>query len=110
MPRSTDADTARTTPAVAAGRNSLSVVDNRTGKSYDIPIDSGTIKAIVDGTHWVIEDHKQHPGPAVANWSWVEPAAATYPLPAPSTWPWLCSVPLSTYRNSVCACSCGSPR
>jgi len=46
MPRSTDADTAKTTPAAAAGRNSLSVVDNRTGKSYDIPIDSGTIKAI----------------------------------------------------------------
>ncbi len=46
MPRSTDADTAKTTPTAAAGRNSLSVVDNRTGKSYDIPIDSGTIKAI----------------------------------------------------------------
>jgi len=46
MPRSADSDTAKTTPAAAAGRNSLSVVDNRTGKSYDIPIDSGTIKAI----------------------------------------------------------------
>lgn len=31
----------------------------------------GTIKAIVDGAHWVIEDHKQHPGPAVANWSFI---------------------------------------
>src|SRR5579871_2252138 len=27
----------------------------------------GTIKAIVDGAHWVIEDHKTHPGPAIAN-------------------------------------------
>src|SRR3989449_10162555 len=46
MPRSTDAETAKTTPAAAAGTSSLSVVDNRTGKSYDIPIDNGTIKAI----------------------------------------------------------------
>jgi len=32
----------------------------------------GTIKAIVDGTAWVIEDHRLHPGhPAVANWSFI---------------------------------------
>jgi subtilisin family serine protease len=31
----------------------------------------GTIQAIVDGAHWVIEDHKAHPGPAVANWSFI---------------------------------------
>jgi subtilisin family serine protease len=31
----------------------------------------GTIRAIVDGARWVIEDHKQHPGPAVANWSFI---------------------------------------
>ncbi len=31
----------------------------------------GTIKAIVDGAKWVIEDHKAHPGPAIANWSFI---------------------------------------
>jgi len=32
----------------------------------------GTIKAIVDGTAWVIQDHKEHPRrPAVANWSFI---------------------------------------
>ena len=36
----------------------------------------GTIKAIVDGTHWVIEDHKAHPGPAVANWSFIADTAS----------------------------------
>jgi subtilisin family serine protease len=31
----------------------------------------GTIAAIVDGARWVIEDHKDHPGAAVANWSFI---------------------------------------
>ena len=31
----------------------------------------GTIAAIVDGARWVIEDHKTHPGPAIANWSFI---------------------------------------
>jgi len=39
----------------------------------------GTIKAIVDGAHWVIEDHKQHPGPAIANWSFIADTAAGIP-------------------------------
>jgi subtilisin family serine protease len=36
----------------------------------------GTIKAIVDGTKWVLEDHKNHPGPAVANWSFIADTAS----------------------------------
>ena len=39
----------------------------------------GTIKAIVDGTHWTIADHKVHPGPAVANWSFIADTAARIP-------------------------------
>jgi subtilisin family serine protease len=39
----------------------------------------GTIKAIVDGAHWVIEDHKTHPGPAVANWSFIADTSARIP-------------------------------
>jgi aqualysin 1 len=39
----------------------------------------GTIKAIVDGAHWVIEDHKAHPGPAVANWSFIADTASRIP-------------------------------
>jgi len=39
----------------------------------------GTIKAIVDGAHWVIEDHKAHPGPAVANWSFIADTSANIP-------------------------------
>lgn len=35
----------------------------------------GTIRAIVDGARWVIEDHKLHPGPAVANWSFIADTA-----------------------------------
>ena len=31
----------------------------------------GTVKSIVDATDWAIEDHRQHPGPAVVNWSFV---------------------------------------
>ena len=27
----------------------------------------GTIAAIVDGARWVVDDHKEHPGPAIAN-------------------------------------------
>jgi len=39
----------------------------------------GTIKAIVDGAHWVIEDHREHPGPAVANWSFIADTASRIP-------------------------------
>jgi subtilisin family serine protease len=39
----------------------------------------GTIKAIVDGAHWVIEDHKEHPGPAVANWSFIADTSSRIP-------------------------------
>jgi subtilisin family serine protease len=39
----------------------------------------GTIKAIVDGAHWVIEDHKAHPGPAIANWSFIADTASRIP-------------------------------
>jgi subtilisin family serine protease len=39
----------------------------------------GTIKAIVDGAHWVIKDHKEHPGPAVANWSFIADTSARIP-------------------------------
>jgi len=35
----------------------------------------GTIKAIVDGANWVIKDHKAHPGPAIANWSFIADTA-----------------------------------
>src|SRR4051812_29639544 len=39
----------------------------------------GTIKAIVDGAHWVIEDHKSHPGPAIANWSFIADTSQRIP-------------------------------
>ncbi|HEX3866115.1 MAG TPA: S8 family peptidase [Gemmatimonadaceae bacterium] len=39
----------------------------------------GTIQAIVDGARWVIQDHAQHPGPAVANWSFIADTAARIP-------------------------------
>jgi subtilisin family serine protease len=39
----------------------------------------GTIKAIVDGARWVIEDHKTHPGPAVANWSFIADTSSHIP-------------------------------
>src|SRR5205823_1457019 len=39
----------------------------------------GTIKAIVDGARWTIEDHKQHPGPAVANWSFIADTSSRIP-------------------------------
>lgn len=40
----------------------------------------GTISAIVDGTAWVLEDHKRHGGaPAVANWSFIADTAAHIP-------------------------------
>ena len=39
----------------------------------------GTIAAIVEGAHWVIEDHKQHPGPAIANWSFIADTAQRIP-------------------------------
>jgi subtilisin family serine protease len=39
----------------------------------------GTIKAIVDGAHWAITDHEAHPGPAIANWSFIADTAARIP-------------------------------
>jgi subtilisin family serine protease len=31
----------------------------------------GTVRAIVDGAKWVVEDHKLRGGPAIANWSFI---------------------------------------
>jgi subtilisin family serine protease len=39
----------------------------------------GTIAAIVEGARWAIEDHKQHPGPAIANWSFIADTASRVP-------------------------------
>ena len=39
----------------------------------------GTIQAIVDGARWAIQDHKQHPGPAIANWSFIADTSARIP-------------------------------
>ena len=39
----------------------------------------GTIAAIVEGTRWAIEDHKEHPGPAIANWSFIADTASRVP-------------------------------
>jgi subtilisin family serine protease len=39
----------------------------------------GTIKAIVEGTAWVIEDHKKTGRPAVANWSFIADTASHIP-------------------------------
>ena len=36
----------------------------------------GTIAAIVDGARWVIDDHREHPGPAIANWSFIADTSA----------------------------------
>ena len=39
----------------------------------------GTIRAIVDGAKWVIADHAAHPGPAIANWSFIADTSARIP-------------------------------
>ena len=39
----------------------------------------GTIKAIVDGTKWVIEDHRKNRRPAVANWSFIADTISRIP-------------------------------
>jgi subtilisin family serine protease len=39
----------------------------------------GTIKGIVDGAKWVIEDHKVRGGAAIANWSFIADTAADIP-------------------------------
>ena len=39
----------------------------------------GTIRAIVDGARWTIEDHKAHPGPAIANWSFIADTSSRIP-------------------------------
>ena len=39
----------------------------------------GTISAIVEGARWAIEDHKHHPGPAIANWSFIADTASRVP-------------------------------
>lgn len=39
----------------------------------------GTIAAIVDGARWVIQDHATHPGPAIANWSFIADTSRRVP-------------------------------
>ena len=39
----------------------------------------GTIKGIVDGAKWVVQDHAVRGGPAVANWSFIADTAADIP-------------------------------
>lgn len=39
----------------------------------------GTIKAIVDGVRWTIDDHKKRGGAAVANWSFIADTAQRIP-------------------------------
>lgn len=39
----------------------------------------GTIKGIVDGAKWVVEDHKTRGGPAIANWSFIADTAQDIP-------------------------------
>lgn len=39
----------------------------------------GTIKGIVEGAKWAIEDHKHRAGPAIANWSFIADTAARIP-------------------------------
>jgi subtilisin family serine protease len=39
----------------------------------------GTIKGIVDGAKWVVQDHAIRGGPAVANWSFIADTAADIP-------------------------------
>lgn len=39
----------------------------------------GTIKAIVEGARWAIEDARRHGRPAIANWSFIADTAASIP-------------------------------
>src|SRR5688572_27501321 len=39
----------------------------------------GTIKAIVEGSKWVVEDAKRHGRPSVANWSFIADTASRIP-------------------------------
>jgi subtilisin family serine protease len=39
----------------------------------------GTIRGIVEGAKWVIEDHREKGGPAIANWSFIADTAARIP-------------------------------
>jgi subtilisin family serine protease len=39
----------------------------------------GTVRAIVEGARWVIEDHKVRGGPAIANWSFIADTLAELP-------------------------------
>lgn len=39
----------------------------------------GTIRAIVDGAHWVVQDVKRHGRPAVANWSFIADTSSHIP-------------------------------
>ncbi len=39
----------------------------------------GTIRAILDGARWVIADHATHPGPAIANWSFIADTSTRIP-------------------------------
>jgi subtilisin family serine protease len=64
---------AGTTLGVAPGANIVDV------KMVQCDRLRGTIKGIVDGAHWVIRDHKAHPGPAVANWSFIADTSSRIP-------------------------------
>ncbi len=46
MDSRTTTETAKKTDAAASPRQSITVTDNRTGKSYDLPITHGTIRAM----------------------------------------------------------------
>ena len=39
----------------------------------------GTVRAIVDGARWVVEDHEIRGGPAIANWSFIADTASELP-------------------------------
>jgi subtilisin family serine protease len=39
----------------------------------------GTVRAIVEGAKWVIEDHKVRGGPAIANWSFIADTSGRLP-------------------------------
>jgi aqualysin 1 len=39
----------------------------------------GTIRGIIEGAKWAIQDHKERGGPAIANWSFIADTAARIP-------------------------------
>lgn len=64
---------AGTTLGVAPGAEIVDVKMVECGKLR------GTIKAIVDGARWVIQDAKRHGRPAVANWSFIADTTSNIP-------------------------------